>query len=252
MELFENFKKGLRITRLMGISVITILLYFFWPILAIIASVVVGAGGCGLILISIGILIASIFKPKDDALLFIASLFIVGACLASLGYGGFKLMEHIDYAYQYGLFIPPKDKENHTHFKWAISYKKNKEGKMEDNKMVVKKLRETKGEIDFNREMIEPINIDRIFQDAAQKDYDGTLTVKETVMFGYYRLLSGKHAGSVIIKSPCIKDGKLIYYFASSLIRVNYDQIKDDRCKQVYPEFDETNNQAEIEPQKAL
>jgi len=97
--------------------------------------------------------------------------------------------------------------------------------------------------------MNDPFNPDKIFEEAARKDADGTLTVGETVMFSYYRLLDGEHAGRVIIKTSGTIDGKNIYYFANELTWIYADKLKDVRCERASPQFNSPRH--EIDRSKA-
>lgn len=76
------------------------------------------------------------------------------------------------------------------------------------------------------------MNIDAHFENLAQKNHDGTLTVKEAP-FGYYRLRTGKHAGRVIIKHGARIDDKEICHFAKFLTWVRVEDIGEILCEQV-------------------
>lgn len=79
--------------------------------------------------------------------------------------------------------------------------------------------------------------ITKMFEDEARKNADGTLTVGETVMFSYYRLLEGEHAGKVIIKTCARIDEKSVIFFANSMTWIHTDNLKDIRCERAYPQF---------------
>lgn len=83
------------------------------------------------------------------------------------------------------------------------------------------------------------MNIDEIFSEAARKNSEGTLTIGETVMFAYYRLLEGEHAGKVIIKTNARIDDKSICFFAKGLTWIYTHNLQDIRCERAYPCFNE-------------
>jgi len=91
--------------------------------------------------------------------------------------------------------------------------------------------------------MNEYFNPDEIFAEASRKNSEGTLTAGETVMFGYYRLLEGKHAGKVIIKTTAQIDGEKIYYFANAMTWIFADKLKDVRCESCRPTFNQPRHE---------
>jgi hypothetical protein len=82
-------------------------------------------------------------------------------------------------------------------------------------------------------------DIDKMFEEAGRKNDDGTLTVGETVRFGYYRLLEGSHAGRVIVTADAKIDDERICFFANGLTWTYFEELKDVRCEETYPHFDE-------------
>lgn len=78
--------------------------------------------------------------------------------------------------------------------------------------------------------------IDEFFRQQGVKNRDGTLTVGEAI-FGYYRLLEGKKAGKVIIKTCAKINGEPVLFFANGLVWINADELKDIRCEKVSPTF---------------
>lgn len=89
------------------------------------------------------------------------------------------------------------------------------------------------------------LKMERMFSEAAEKDYNGTLTVGDTINFGFYRLLSGKHAGRVVIKTPSKIDNRSVCYFADRMTWVYTDDIKEDRCESTRPKFSEPRHEVE-------
>jgi len=83
------------------------------------------------------------------------------------------------------------------------------------------------------------MDMDQMFAEAARKNVEGTLTVGDTIMFGYYRLLEGEHAGRVIIKTHSKIDEKSICYFANGLTWIYTEKLKDIRCESAYPQFND-------------
>lgn len=81
------------------------------------------------------------------------------------------------------------------------------------------------------------MTIDDFFEENAKKNDNGTLTVKDALLGGYYRLREGEHAGRVIIKSSGKIDNKNICLFARNLTWVFEDKIKDILCERVSPTF---------------
>ena len=86
------------------------------------------------------------------------------------------------------------------------------------------------------------MNIDQIFSDAAEKDFNGTLTIGETVCFGFYRLLEGNHAGRVVIKSNARIDGEPILFFANGMTWIKASDLKDVRCERTSPAFNQSRH----------
>ena len=85
-----------------------------------------------------------------------------------------------------------------------------------------------------------PQRIDDMFTEVARKNAEGTLTFGETLIFGFYRLMEGKYAGKVVIKTPNTKvDEKFVCYFANGLTWVYASDIADVRCERAYPTFNE-------------
>lgn len=97
--------------------------------------------------------------------------------------------------------------------------------------------------------MNKPFNPDEIFAEASRKNAAGTLTVGDTVMSGYYRLLEGVDAGRVIIKTSARIDGKSICFFANGLTWTHTAKLKDVRCEGAYPQFNSPTH--EIDRSKA-
>ena len=87
--------------------------------------------------------------------------------------------------------------------------------------------------------------MERIFSEASEKDENGTLTVGDAIRFGFYRLLSGRHAGRVIIKSPFRIGKRSVCYFADKMTWVYTDDIKEDRCESTRPKFSEPRHEVE-------
>jgi len=83
------------------------------------------------------------------------------------------------------------------------------------------------------------MNIDEMFSEAARKDTEGTLTFGEAFFSGFYRLMEGRHAGRVVIKSTATIDGKSIGYFANAMTWIYAKDIADIRCERAYPIFNE-------------
>lgn len=79
--------------------------------------------------------------------------------------------------------------------------------------------------------------IDDMFAEAARKNAEGTLTLGEAIIFGYYRLLEGKHAGRVVVKTHARIDEKSICFFANGLTWIHTSDIEDVRCERAYPTF---------------
>lgn len=80
-------------------------------------------------------------------------------------------------------------------------------------------------------------HLGKLLDNAAQKDKNGTLTIQDTILFGYYRLLDGPHAGRIVIKTNARIDDQFILYFADHLTWIYAKDLATTRCQQTYPTF---------------
>ena len=86
------------------------------------------------------------------------------------------------------------------------------------------------------------IDIDAMLANASEANYNGTLRIRDTIMFGYYRLREGEHAGRVVIKTIAKIDNKNIYFFANGLTWIFADKIADVLCEWVMPTFSDVTH----------
>lgn len=85
--------------------------------------------------------------------------------------------------------------------------------------------------------------IDDLFAIAAEKNANGTLTIGETIQFGYYRLLDGPHAGRVVIKTTTRIDDQPVLYFADTMTWIYTENLRTTRCESTSPTFPEPHHQ---------
>lgn len=84
--------------------------------------------------------------------------------------------------------------------------------------------------------------VDDFFYRQSEANADGTLTVGEAGLFGFYRLLNGDKAGRVIIKTCAKIDGDPVCFFANGLTWIYTEKIKDVLCERVHPNFSSGNH----------
>lgn len=73
-----------------------------------------------------------------------------------------------------------------------------------------------------------------VINKANEKDSNGTMTVKDIVLPGYYRIRNGPHAGRVIIKLLGV--GNKVY-FANGLTWTDESKISHFLCERTAPVF---------------
>lgn len=84
--------------------------------------------------------------------------------------------------------------------------------------------------------------IEKMFDDFARKNADGTLTLGEALIGRYYRIREGVEAGRVVIKCNEHIDGQEVVRFAKEMTHKRLEELWNTLCEQVYPVFSESRN----------